>query len=409
MRYLLAVAACLVAGAALAQAPGPGPVPPTAAGIGLGTADTPTFAGVTLTGQPGIASPNLLLNGAMDLDQPNEGGSVTLINDGTPANGPDGWVGSLNASVVGGTTTMQRVASTLPGYLYGLKFTVGTGGGPLTTSMNGILYQGVAFEDMRNLEFGAAGARPLYASGSLNCSVAGSFGVSLANPSAPLRSFVHMVVVSSINTDTAFSFPVPGDTGGTWVASATDVGMYYQVAFGTGPDVWTASPDTWVATLSLSTSSQTQLTATTGASCTITAMKLEQGSFATPFVHEESSALLARAQKRYYKTFPPGVAPAQNAGLPGAACTRNPIALGEPNLLLQWPQPMFIAPTITTYNPSAANANWRDVTAGSDVTMSKDPASALGASTGVLLATSGTVATLGDVLCAHVVVDGSLQ
>lgn len=58
---------------------------------------------------------------------------------------------------------------------------------------------------------------------------------------------------------------------------------------------------------------------------------------------------------------------------------------------------------MTTYNPSAANANWRDVTAGSDVTVSVDPSSA-GAATGVEI-TGGTVEAGGDNVCIHAVAD----
>lgn len=66
--------------------------------------------------------------------------------------------------------------------------------------------------------------------------------------------------------------------------------------------------------------------------------------------------------------------------------------------------PMVANPTITTFNPSAANANWRDITASSDVTVSVDPA-ATKSTTGFQLATSGTVATLGDVLGIHYTAD----
>jgi hypothetical protein len=54
---------------------------------------------------------------------------------------------------------------------------------------------------------------------------------------------------------------------------------------------------------------------------------------------------------------------------------------------------------VTTYNPSAANANWRDTTASSDVAVSV-PATATSAG-GVLLATGAAIATLGDLASLH--------
>jgi hypothetical protein len=74
----------------------------------------------------------------------------------------------------------------------------------------------------------------------------------------------------------------------------------------------------------------------------------------------------------------------------------------------QWQTPMLFKPAIVTYNPSAANANWRDVTAAADVAVSVDPATALDATTGVLIATTGAVTALADILCIHATRDARL-
>jgi hypothetical protein len=132
----------------------------------------------------------------------------------------------------------------------------------------------------------------------------------------------------------------------------------------------------------------------------IAGVQLEPGSIATPYEFRPFGVELGLCQRYYRKSFPYATAPAQNAGVAGAVCIKNPIALGDPAEFIPFDPPMRAAPTVTTYNPSATNANWRDITASSDVTVSVDPAGAL-SSTGVLLATSGTVATLGDILGIH--------
>jgi hypothetical protein len=114
---------------------------------------------------------------------------------------------------------------------------------------------------------------------------------------------------------------------------------------------------------------------------------------------------LLLAQRYYRKSFPQGTKPAQNAGTAGAACVTNPIANGQPSIALSFP-PMWGSPTVTTYNPSAANANWRDTTASSDVAVSV-PATATSAG-GVLLATGAAIATLGDLACLHYTLDAGL-
>ena len=123
-----------------------------------------------------------------------------------------------------------------------------------------------------------------------------------------------------------------------------------------------------------------------------------------PWTPPPFATLLAQVQRFYQKSFPSGTAPAQNAGLAGAVCTFNPAAAAQPSNFVQLDPAMELSPTITTFNPSATNANWRDVTAGADVTMSVDPASAKG-QTGFLLAAGAQVANQGDALCAHYTAD----
>ena len=88
---------------------------------------------------------------------------------------------------------------------------------------------------------------------------------------------------------------------------------------------------------------------------------------------------LALCQRHYAKTFPYGTAPAQSGGVAGALGWKAPAANATIQSLWQFPVQMRIAPTITTYNPSAANSKWRDVTAGTDKTESVDPSAAISA------------------------------
>lgn len=119
-----------------------------------------------------------------------------------------------------------------------------------------------------------------------------------------------------------------------------------------------------------------------------------------PIEFAPASYEMLRCQRYFQSTFPIGTNIGQNAGVAGAITVKNPIALGDPSDYWQFSQPMRAAPTIVTYNPSAANANWRDITAAADATVSVDPSSTK-SQRGVLIATSGTVTTLGDILAIH--------
>ncbi len=137
----------------------------------------------------------------------------------------------------------------------------------------------------------------------------------------------------------------------------------------------------------------------------LSGVRLYQSSQSQPWTQRLYQAEFTLLQAFYKKTFPVGTKPAQSAGLTGAKCVQNPIALGQPSFYWDWTQiPMVASPTITTFNPSAANANWRDVTASADVTVSVDPPTAKGL-TGVEIATGATVTTLADQLCIHATAD----
>lgn len=99
----------------------------------------------------------------------------------------------------------------------------------------------------------------------------------------------------------------------------------------------------------------------------ITDVKLELGSAATPMQFVPLEEELMRCQAYYQKSFAIGTAPAQNAGTTNAA---NMIAVtagaAAQRGFVRLPMRMFSAPTVTCYNPSAANAEVRDTTLGAD-------------------------------------------
>lgn len=70
----------------------------------------------------------------------------------------------------------------------------------------------------------------------------------------------------------------------------------------------------------------------------------------------------AACQRRYFKTFEPDVAPAQNIGNGRGALRLTTYGAGVGHLSQNFPVLMGKIPTITTYNIGAADANWRDTT-----------------------------------------------
>ncbi len=99
-------------------------------------------------------------------------------------------------------------------------------------------------------------------------------------------------------------------------------------------------------------------------------VQIEEGSVATDFESRPIGLEQALAQRYYQKSFPDSVVPAQNAGRTGAYELVQSVG---PSLLVVFasvilPVQMRATPTVTLFNPSAANAEIRNVSAGTNWT-----------------------------------------
>lgn len=108
----------------------------------------------------------------------------------------------------------------------------------------------------------------------------------------------------------------------------------------------------------------------------INSVQLEVGTIATEFERRPYAQELALCQRYYWKTFSQSVTPAQNvASNVGALEVIAPsTTVGAIQVPVRFPVAMRATPTITTYNPRAANAGWAN--SGADVSIA---ASSLGA------------------------------
>jgi hypothetical protein len=348
-------------------------------------------------------SPNLLLNPDFSIDQPNEGSAYAVTNT---ASLPimDGW--AVDAVVASASSlTVQRVANNHPTpYPYSCVLTVGTGG---ATGSNDLidLYAVVSHSDFNALAWGCAvPAIGAVVSFIAQSSVAGTYFLVMENWNGSRAYYTPYTLAA--NTATYVEIAIPADASNTaWTDNdnnSSNVGAYLRFVVGAGSNRQGSSPSTW-GSLKYATSSQTQLQNTTGATFALSNVKLEAGQIATQFESVNRADQLARAQYRYRKTFPAGTGVGQNAGVAGALTVRSQ---GNPSIYWHWGGSMIATPTITTYNPSNTNANWRDVTAGSDVTVNTTR-NAVTNSTGVLIDANAS-ATTNDFCCIHVVADARL-
>jgi hypothetical protein len=101
----------------------------------------------------------------------------------------------------------------------------------------------------------------------------------------------------------------------------------------------------------------------------ITGVQVVVGTMAGDMIYTPFAETLERCQRYYWKTFPYGTAPAQNAGNAGALQYSVLVAGVNAHrwqIPLPRPIPASVTPTVTAYNPLAANANWRNTTDAAD-------------------------------------------
>jgi hypothetical protein len=98
-------------------------------------------------------------------------------------------------------------------------------------------------------------------------------------------------------------------------------------------------------------------------------IQLVKGAVALAFAPQDYQHDFLKCKRYYQKSFPRGTAVAQNAGTTGAYILISPFTgntAGSLGFYITLTPDMRIAPTITTYNPSAANAQARNSTDTAD-------------------------------------------
>jgi hypothetical protein len=355
----------------------------------------PTVGGAPLGGG---AAGSMIINGDMDGDQRFYGAA-----NGT---GIDRWIYAFNQ---GSGLSLQRVIDAPALYGHSLKALASSTPVTLAASDIRTLTTKLEGSQVQQLAYGGSAAQTATLTGIVKCTVAGNYAFSIRN-STPNYSYVDTFSVTTVNAWTTFQKTIPAPPVGSPWSPFTDNQYAMSVSFdlGSGANFSTTTPAQWQSGNFVTTTGATGLVTTASASCQFTGIHLVAGTNPGTYVPRPYPQELALMQRYYRKTFNESVAPAQNAGLAGALCARAPSAGSYVSAFLPLPSGLYTgvgsSSTVTLYNPSAANASWRDVTAASDVAMTIDPATSKGG-TGVFVTSASTIATAGDVVCGHAVFD----
>jgi hypothetical protein len=234
-------------------------------------ADSSTSTGLGYTGGMG-GGRNFIVNGAFDIDQRNNGASVT------PANAtyyPDRWVyGATQASKI----TAQRITSTIAGFPFSFKVTSSSA---YTPTANDEFEWITRIEDKNivNLAWGTASAKSVTLSFWVKSSLTGTFAGSIVD-GASAYSYPFTYSISAANTAEYKRITIAGPTAGNW----SNAGIGIQVLFSMGAaGTSLGTPGAWVASFKPGATGQTNLVATSGATWEITGIQFELGSSPTTF------------------------------------------------------------------------------------------------------------------------------
>ena len=97
-------------------------------------------------------------------------------------------------------------------------------------------------------------------------------------------------------------------------------------------------------------------------------VQLEVGTFATPFERRPFESELQACRRHFQKSFQYEIAPAQNTNQPGYSVAPITAAGANTNFFtdVRLQPPLRVAPSVTFYNPAAANGQVRNLNAGTD-------------------------------------------
>jgi hypothetical protein len=248
---------------------------------------------------------NRIINGAMVIDQRNAGTSVNV----TTSNifGVDRWKFDNISSC---TYTTQQSSTAPAGFSYSSVVTVGTGAASGAADYNRII-QAIEGFNTADLGWGTANAQTVTVSFWVRASITGTYCLALQNATANY-SYPVNYTINSTNTWEHKTVTIPGPTSGTWVGATNGIGIVCVWDLGSGSN-WNGTNATWQSGNTWKTSSQTALTATSGATFYITGVQLEVGLNATNFEYRQYGTELALCQRYFETSYSAGTAVGGNS------------------------------------------------------------------------------------------------
>ena len=294
---------------------------------------------------------NLIINGAMTVDQRHDGSSFTIVN-GNSTTGviADRFRVNETSGVV---MTGQRVADAPVGFEYSSKLTVTTADSSLGSTEFHRMIQPIEGKNISNLNWGTSNAKTLTLTFYVKSSLTGQYYISVFNNAAD-RTLLKGYTISSADTWEKKTITIIGDQTGTWLTTNA-AGIYLMWSLGTGSTYQSNTLDAYQAGFFMAKSDQVNLAATNGSTWQLTGVQLEVGDGpGTAFEHEDFGTTLAKCQRYFSKSAILSVSPADGQDSKSVTTSIDMASGLLRTTAIPFPVYMRAAPTITPLKESGA-------------------------------------------------------
>jgi len=242
-----------------------------------------------------LSNRNLIINGAMQVAQR----GTAAVNATTSAGygSVDRWKTDIDGSH-GHNWSHEQSTDAPTGFLNSSKITVVTNGSQPSSDAAHQFYQIIESQDVRNLGWGASGAKAVTLSFWVKGSVSGVYGIKLNYyGSSGSLSYNTSYSIDSANTWEYKTITLTGPTTGGSSSTLNGNGLLIEFVLGLDTADENNNFQTWQGDPSSVPSGAVYLPATSGATWLLTGVQLEVGDTATPFEHRSYGDELAKCQR----------------------------------------------------------------------------------------------------------------
>jgi len=306
---------------------------------------------------PGYHFKNRIINGEFEIDQRNEGATLT-INSTANTFGPDHWF--ANGHPADGVFTFRRNGSGLARHPQAITCQVTTADASIGATQIYNFRQRIEGTFVKDLMWGTASARTITVSFWAKSSMTGAHAIAFSNADGT-RYYATNYTINAGDVWEKKSITVPGDTSGGWDVD-NDIGIQVLFNIGTG---YTGTGNVWSGSTVIAPTGSVHLISTLNANLNITGVQFEIGSVATDYEVRPQPMELSLCQRYCEKSYSEGTAPGVAAS---AGATRGSRQNGGFHCSGTWKVIKRGGVTITFYSTAtgASGVLFNNQTGGSD-------------------------------------------